>query len=82
VGFVIVFAPAGAGARDALLILALGPLVGHQAALAIALVSRAVNTISDLLVAGAAAFRRPRVPVSAPAENDVPADTVSSELSQ
>jgi len=58
VGFVIVFAPAGAGARDALLILALSPLIGRQAALAVALVSRAVNTISDLLVAGAAAATR------------------------
>ena len=58
VGFVIVFAPAGAGARDALLILALSPLIGRQAALAVALVSRAVNTISDLLVAGAAAVTR------------------------
>jgi glycosyltransferase 2 family protein len=60
VGFVIVFAPAGAGARDALLILALGPLVGHEAALALALVSRGVNTISDLAVAGYAAATRPR----------------------
>src|SRR6202035_5671056 len=60
VGFVIVFAPAGAGGRDALLILALSPLVGHQAGLAVALVSRGVNTVSDLLVAGAAAASRPR----------------------
>ncbi len=60
VGFVIVFAPAGAGGRDALLILALSPLVGHQAGLAVALVSRGVNTISDLIVAGAAAASRGR----------------------
>jgi uncharacterized membrane protein YbhN (UPF0104 family) len=83
VGFVIIFAPAGAGARDALLILALSPLLGgHQPALAVAFVSRGVNTISDLLVAGAAAFRRPRLPSSSSAE-DVPAsapDPVSSEL--
>ena len=58
VGFVIVFAPAGAGGRDALLVAALGPLVGHNPALAVALVSRAVNTVSDLLVAGAAALTR------------------------
>jgi hypothetical protein len=88
VGFVIVFAPAGAGARDALLVLALGPLVGHQAAIAVALVSRAVNTISDLLVAGAAAFRRPAPPSSQPAETVRPAaatatgDPLSSELTQ
>ncbi len=60
VGFVIVFAPAGAGVRDALLILALSPLVGHQAGLAVALVSRGVNTISDLIVAGIAAASRGR----------------------
>ena len=69
VGFVIVFAPAGAGGRDALLILALSPLVGHQAALAVALVSRGVNTISDLLVAGAAAATRRRGAGAGPAED-------------
>ncbi len=60
VGFVIIFAPAGAGARDALLILALSPLIGRESAMAVALVSRAVNTISDLLVAGLAAATRRR----------------------
>jgi len=60
VGFIIVFAPAGAGGRDALLILALSPLVGHQAGLAVALVSRGVNTVSDLLVAGVAVAGRRR----------------------
>ena len=90
VGFVIVFAPAGAGARDALLILALSPLIGRQAALAVALVSRAVNTISDLLVAGTAAATRGRGKegkadvagkVSAPVPDDggAPADPVSSD---
>src|SRR3984957_9981920 len=58
VGFVIVFAPAGAGARDALLIAALAPVLPYAPALAVALVSRAVNTISDLLVAGTAAATR------------------------
>jgi hypothetical protein len=76
VGFVLIFAPAGAGARDALLVVALSPLVGSHAALAVALVSRAVNTISDLLVAGLAAFRRPKIP-AVPADN-VSADAVSS----
>lgn len=60
-GFIIIFAPAGAGARDALLVVALIPLVGtHSAALAVALVSRAVNTASDLIVAGTAAATRGR----------------------
>jgi hypothetical protein len=61
VGFVAVLAPAGAGVRDLLLIAALGPVIGTGPATAVALVSRGVNTISDLLCAGVAAFRRPRV---------------------
>ena len=36
-----------------LLVAALSPVLGAPAATAVALVSRAVNTISDLLVAGA-----------------------------
>ena len=58
VGFVIVFAPAGVGIRDVLLIAALAPVLPYAPALAVALVSRAVNTISDLLVAGTAAATR------------------------
>jgi len=85
VGFVIVLAPAGAGARDALLILALAPLVGHEAALAVALVSRGVNTIGDLLVAGVAAFSRRKSLPEGKAETAVPAEAatpVTSEASQ
>ena len=61
VGFVAVFAPAGAGVREFLLIAALGPVIGTSPATAVTVVSRGVNTISDLLCAGAAAFRRPRL---------------------
>jgi uncharacterized membrane protein YbhN (UPF0104 family) len=60
VGFVVVIAPAGAGIREALLVAFLSPLIGGPNALAVALVSRAVNTVSDLLVAGAAAATRRR----------------------
>jgi hypothetical protein len=62
VGFVIVIAPAGAAVRDPLIVAALAPVIGGTPAFAIMLVSRAVNTISDLLVAGAAmvAARRMR----------------------
>ena len=87
VGFVVVFAPAGAGFRDALLIAVLAPVLPYAPALAVALVSRAVNTVSDLLVAGAAAFRRPRLPSRDSSSEDVEpatstsADAVSSELS-
>ncbi len=59
-GFVFVIAPAGAGVRDVLLIAALSPVIGTGPATAVTLVSRAVNTISDLLVAGIAAASRRR----------------------
>jgi hypothetical protein len=59
VGFLFVIAPAGAGVRDVLLALTLGLVIGHGAALAIALVSRVLATIGDLITAGvAAAFTR------------------------
>lgn len=82
VGFVIVIDPAGAGIREALLVAALAPVLPAAPALAVALVSRAVNTISDLLVAGAAAFRRPRLPSSSSEDvaASTPAEAVSSEL--
>jgi len=79
VGFVVIIDPAGAGIREALLVAALAPVLPAGPAFALALVSRAVNTISDLLVAGVAAFRRPRLPPQEAAE-DVAADPVTSEL--
>jgi glycosyltransferase 2 family protein len=62
VGFVVVIDPAGAGVREVLIIAALAPVIGSGAALAVALVSRAVNTVADLLSAGAgaAAWRHER----------------------
>jgi hypothetical protein len=81
VGFVIVIDPAGAGIREALLVAALAPVLPYGPALALALVSRAVNTVSDLLVAGAAAFRRPRLsPPDAP-EDVAPASTAAGPVS-
>jgi glycosyltransferase 2 family protein len=74
VGFLVVFAPAGAGIREVLLIAALQPVLGVPQATAVALVSRVVTTASDVLVAGGAAFRRPRLPLSQPA--DLPAAPV------
>jgi glycosyltransferase 2 family protein len=64
VGFLVVIAPAGLGVRDVLLALTLGLVIAHGAALAIALVSRVLLTIGDLVTAGvAAAFtRRPGTP--------------------
>ena len=53
VGFVAVAAPAGVGAREAVLVLALAPLVGAPSAFSVALVSRAALTVVDLGLAAA-----------------------------
>ena len=55
VGFLVVFAPAGAGIRDVLLVAVLGPVLGVGSATAVALVSRALMTGGDLLTAALAA---------------------------
>jgi hypothetical protein len=54
VGFVIVFAPAGAGVRDVLLLLMLRPVLSSADATAVVLVSRVLLTAADLLTAAAA----------------------------
>jgi uncharacterized membrane protein YbhN (UPF0104 family) len=61
-GFLAVFAPAGAGVREVVLVALLGPVIGVGAGTAVALVSRALTTIGDLLAAAVAAgyFRRTR----------------------
>jgi glycosyltransferase 2 family protein len=64
IGFVIVFAPAGAGVRDVLLLLMLRPVLSTADATAVVLVSRVVLTAADLLTA-AAGTRLGRRPYSA-----------------
>ena len=54
VGFVVVFAPAGAGAREAALVAVLSPVLGTAPALVVALLSRVLLTVADLLLAGLA----------------------------
>ena len=54
VGFLVVLAPAGAGVREVVMVAILGPVVGGAPATAIALVSRAVTAVADLVVAGVA----------------------------
>lgn len=54
-GFVVVFAPAGAGIREALLIATLSPTLGVGKATAVTLVSRVLMTGGDLITAGIAA---------------------------
>lgn len=62
IGFIVVFAPAGAGVRDVLLLLVLGQVLSTASATVVVLISRVLLTVADLLCAGlAAAFtRRPR----------------------
>lgn len=66
VGFLVVVAPAGAGVRDVLLIAALGPVIGVASATAVALVSRVLMTVGDLVTAALAAgfSRRPPAAVT------------------
>jgi len=60
VGVVIVFAPAGVGAREAVFVLLLGPLTTVAEATALALVARVVHTAADALMAGGWAAVRAR----------------------
>jgi glycosyltransferase 2 family protein len=65
VGFLVVLAPAGAGIRELILIAALSPVLSTSQATAVALASRLVTIVADLVWAGvagsatAAAKRRP-----------------------
>ena len=69
----MVFAPAGAGIRDVLLVAVLGPVLGVGAATAVALVSRALMTGGDLLTAALAAVSsRPPHPRDREPHDDVP----------
>ena len=64
-GFVVVVAPAGLGAREAALTLALSPSLEPGQALALAVLSRVVMTVADAVAAGVAvltARRRGRTP--------------------
>jgi uncharacterized membrane protein YbhN (UPF0104 family) len=53
-GFLAVFAPAGAGAREAALVLTLSPVLSTADAIVVALVSRLLMTVADLGTAAAA----------------------------
>jgi hypothetical protein len=64
-GFLAVFAPAGAGIRDVLLVATLTPVTTVGSATTITLVSRVLMTLGDLLAAALTGTlsRRPRAPV-------------------
>lgn len=51
VGLVVFIAPAGVGAREAVLILALTPLLGVAAATTVSLILRVAHTLADMLLA-------------------------------
>jgi len=53
-GVLLVVAPAGLGAREAVLVALLGPLTGLGTAIAVALLARVVHTAADFAMAGAA----------------------------
>ena len=65
-GFLVVFAPAGAGIREAILVATLKTVLDTGNAVVIALVSRVLMSVADLLVAGLAVWAawslRPRKP--------------------
>jgi glycosyltransferase 2 family protein len=77
VGFLVVFAPAGVGVREVLLVAMLSPAVGTGGATAIALVSRVLTTAGDLLTAAAAGGCRRR-----PRADRLPADVPKSERNE
>jgi len=63
VGLVVVIAPAGVGAREGALVLLLGGVLARPDALVVALVSRALFLVADLVAAGASvALARGRRP--------------------
>ena len=68
-GFLAVVAPAGAGVRDLLLVTALSGMMSTGSATAIALASRILMTVGDLVLAALAALRRRAVPAAPPAED-------------
>jgi hypothetical protein len=73
VGLVVFIAPAGVGAREAVLILALTPLLGVAAATTVSLILRVAHTLADILLAlryGLVRARRARraEPAAEPAE--------------
>lgn len=78
VGFVVVVAPAGLGVREAALVVALGPAVPPGAALAMAVVSRVVLSVVDVIWGSVGVLvllrrGRPAAMASSPGPPDPPA---------
>ncbi len=64
-GLAFIPAPAGAGVREAVLVLTLGPFIGSAAALAVALASRVLLLVADVALAGTGVGLRRLLGVSA-----------------
>ncbi|WP_121180602.1 lysylphosphatidylglycerol synthase domain-containing protein [Nocardiopsis sp. Huas11] len=58
-GLLVVFAPAGLGVREAVLVVALAPVVDAGAALVVAVLSRLVMTVADIAWAGLSVLLSP-----------------------
>jgi hypothetical protein len=76
-GFLVVFVPAGAGIREAVLVLTLSPILPSGPATLLALISRLVFTAGDLAWAGIGGVLRPRH-AAAPDAGDPPASAVAA----
>jgi len=57
-GFIALPLPAGAGIREAVLVVTLGRLIGHPAAISVALVSRMLMIVNDLVLSTVAGLPR------------------------
>ncbi len=65
-GLLVVFAPAGLGVREAVLVVALAPVVDAGAALVVAVLSRLVMTVADIAWAGLSVLLSPAPAVPPP----------------
>ncbi len=59
-GLVVIIAPAGAGVREAVLILGLSPMMDPGSALLVALLSRVLSIAADFVLAGVVSLARPK----------------------
>jgi hypothetical protein len=73
-GFVVILAPAGVGVREAVMVAMLHPALTTGSALAVALVSRAVTLVADVITASVAAayYRRDKKRTALPAGDPSP----------
>ncbi|ONH30450.1 hypothetical protein BL253_13965 [Pseudofrankia asymbiotica] len=71
-GFLVLIVPAGGGVREAVLVLVLSPALARDPALVLALVSRLLATVADLVWAGVGVALRPRTAPQPPPDGSPP----------